>query len=820
MEADGHGGYVLRGTAASVARAQPVPRACVRRLSLAAVLTATLALAGATPALGAESTGAAENLRTSWYPDEPSLTPSLVSGPSFEQAFESHLQGQILAQPLIADNTLLVATENNWVYALDPNSGIPRWQKQFGAPVSATDSRINCPDVSPNIGITSTPVVDAERGIAYFVANQYVPGSNPEGIAWYMHAVELSTGNEVRGFPVEIKGEAENIPGVEFVPEKQLQRPALLLMNGVVYAGFGSHCDSSPYEGWLIGISTSGEMTTMWATSEAAEGAIWQSGGGLISDAPGQILFSTGNGSVERAEAGDEDPPKGPGDKPPAHGFGQSVVRVGIAANGAVEPLDFFSPFNNVELDLTDLDLGSSAPVALPAPYFGTEKVPHLLVQSGKTGYVYLLNRDNLGGMGQGPHGEDAVVQRLGPYGGVWGGAAAWPGDGGYVYLPAVEGGSPRHLLFFKYSVNGTGEPQLSLAGASEEELTFGSGSPIVTSNGTTNGSAIVWDTVCGPLHEHCEGAELVAYGTVPTSEEMAEVLFKAPIGKAAKFTRPDASDGHVYVGNSEGDLFAFSGPSLTASAQSLAFTSSGTGNSVTREVAFTNTGTRLEVSAVHPPSAPFQASGLPAPGTVIAAGQTIPVRITFDAPTLGSFNGSLGLTTQAGETSVTLAGSASEPSSSQQSTQLVPPPAPEQGVLGLLEAAPDAELAGSSLTVGRGGALLVRVHCRSGVRRCTGTITLRTLPSVSSGTHGRKRRAVVTLGMGSFDVGAGKTAKVRLRLTRNGHALLARARVLRARATVVTHDAAGAAHTATTTVAIRNGKTRTLRSATSGAGA
>jgi outer membrane protein assembly factor BamB len=610
---------------------------------------ALFALAGAGAAFG-EVTGAADNLRTGWYPDEPSLTPAQLKNGSFQQVFKSVLKGQIYAQPLSANGTLLVATEDNWVYGLDPNSGAVRWEEQFGTPVESSEEAIACTDLQPHIGITGTPVIDTEHNIAYFVSNRYT-STSPGPIAWYMHAVELSSGKEVANFPVKIEGEAQNLHGVKFEATQELQRPALLMMNGVIYAGFGSHCDKAPYQGWLAGVSTSGRLATMWATG--VQGAsIWQSGGGLISDGPGQILFSTGNG----AGVPGEDPAPGPGNKPPS-GLGESVVRVAVH-EASLTATDFFSPFNNVELDNEDLDVGSSAPIALPSPYFGTPSVPHLLIQSGKTGYVYLLNRDNLGGMGQGPSGTDNVLQRLGPYGGVWDGSAAWPGDGGYVYIPSVERGSDN-LRFFKYGVNKTtGEPMLSLAATSEDSFAFGSGSPIVTSNGTASGTAILWTTWCPSWG--CAGAELVAYNPVPV-EGSTQVLWKTSIGTAAKFSRPDANNGHVYVGNREGDLFGYGAPALTPSTESFGLGTAPVGGRLTGKVTFTSTGTKLKVSAVHSPSAPFEATGLPAVGTVIEPGQVITVKVAFQSSASGSFNGLLGLTTEAGETNIALSGSAGE---------------------------------------------------------------------------------------------------------------------------------------------------------------
>ena len=580
-------------------------------LAVAMIAVAALASAGAGSA-GGEVTGAADNLRTGWYPDEPSLTKTKLGNGTFQQVFKSALKGQIYAQPLTANGMLLVATEENWVYGLDPNSGSVRWEKQFGTPVAYTEKEVECTDIEGPIGITGTPVIDTEHSIAYFVAYQYL-GAKPGPIAWFMHAVELGSGKEVAGFPVKIEGEAQNLPGVVFKAPRQLQRPALLMMNGVVYAGFGSHCDNQPYQGWVVGVSTAGKLETMWATAPNG-GAIWQAGGGLISDGPGQILFTTGNGFAEPGE----EPPPGPGNKPPS-GLGQSVVRVAVQAGGIAKATDFFSPFENAKEDMEDLDLGSSAPIALPSPYFGTKSVPHLLVQSGKNQYVYLLNRDNLGGMGQGPGGTDNVLQRLGPYGGVWDGSAVWPGDGGYVYIPSVELGGDT-LRAFKYETEGE-KPKLSLAAESEDGFRFGSGAPIVTSNGATNGTGIVWITFCA--NSTCKEAKLQAYSAVPT-EARTKPLWEAPIGNATKFSRPDASNGHVYVGNHDGAVFGYGAPALTPSTESLELGVTPVGGQAKGEVTFTNTGTKLKVSAVRSPSPPFEATGLPTVGSSIEPGQVI----------------------------------------------------------------------------------------------------------------------------------------------------------------------------------------------------
>ena len=646
-----------------------------RRWALGLVFAsgAALALLAAGPA-SADVTGAADNLRTGWYPDEPSLTPAVVNGGGFTQAFDRALpgEGQIYAQPLVADGTLLVVSEDDRAFGLDPVTGAIRWEKVFGEPAESKDPEIECEDLSPHIGITGTPVIDTETGVAYFTSNSYVGKKLSSPIAWYMQAVEMSSGKEVAGFPVEIAGAAQNLPGVEFKAPKELQRPALLLMNGVVYAGFGSHCDNTPFQGWVVGVST-GEhrITTMWATASDG-GSIWQSGGGLISDGPGQILFSTGNGPGTGAEAF---PLPGPGSEPPNGRLAEAVVRVAVQGDESLKATDFFSPYNNVLLDGSDLDLGSAAPIALPPEYFGTKKVPDLLLQASKEGDMYLLNRDHLGGVAQGAEGKDADVQTLEKSnGGVWDGAAVWPGDGGYVYVPSVSpggesGGSSGNLHFFKYGVEeATEEPTLSLAATSPETFWFGSGSPIVTSDGTAGGTGVLWITQCP--EQGCGNAELVAYNPVPLGEKSLQVLGKWPIGTANKFSRPDAANGHIYLGNRAGHIFGYSAPQLTPSATSLDLGAAATGVQRSGEVTLTDTGpSSLTVGAVRSPSAPFEATGLPAKGAVIEQGHTITVHVAFRSATPGHFAGSLGLSTAAGETDVALSASAEAPPPAEEPT-------------------------------------------------------------------------------------------------------------------------------------------------------
>ena len=400
------------------------------------------------------------------------------------------VNGQVYAQPLVWHNVLLAVTQTNWIYGLDPVTGARQWARNVAVPWNASD--IPCGAILPKIGITGTPVIDTATGTAYFLAKTYARASSGPAAYW-IHAVDSSTGKERSNFPVRIQGTAQNDPSVTFNPTPQLQRPGLLLMNGVVYAAFGSLCDLSRYQGWIVGVSTSGKIKAMWSAvhSPVTKGAgIWQSGGGIVSDGPRQIIVTTGNGGTPTDVA--------PGNKPPPS-LGEAVVRLEVQPGGQLTPTDFFTPSDAPALDAWDGDLGSGAPMGLPPAYFGTHAYPRLAVQVGKQGYVYLLDLTNLGGKSQGSGGSDLVVNRLGPYDGVWAKPAVWPGNGGYVYIPTTSGGArdvergPGPLNVFKYGLDDARKPTLRLVATSTAAFKFGSSAPVVTSNGAASGSALVW---------------------------------------------------------------------------------------------------------------------------------------------------------------------------------------------------------------------------------------------------------------------------------------------------------------------------------------
>ncbi len=620
----------------------------MRWICAVAVVCALSLLAAAAQASAAEEvfgsslTNSGGDLRTGWYPNESALTPELVGGGTFGRLWTTPVEGQVYAQPLLDAGTLFVATEKNDLYGLNPATGAQDWTRSLGEPWEPGE--IGCGDLAPEVGVTSTPVIDPATNIAYLTYKTYrTKASEPE---WFMDAVSVSTGAQEPGFPVQLTGSAQNAPGQEFHPKTQLQRPGLLLMEGVVYAAFGSDCDEPTWQGWVFGVSTAGAVKARWVADETGEGAgIWQSGAGLTSDGPGTILLSTGNGGAPSTPT--------PGDTPPAN-LGESIVRLDVQPGGSLKAVDFFAPYNATYLDSWDADFASGGVTGLPDEYFGTPSIPHLAVAVGKDGYVYLLNRDNLGGIGQGPSDSDEVVQRVGPYGGVWSRPGVWPGEGGWVYIPTASdgtsaGGSSGNLRVYEYGLSVAGKPTLSLQATSSEAFGFSSGAPIITSDATIPGSALVW--IIWAPNGGGEGAQLRAYDPIPVNGEPV-MLWSAPIGTSAKFATPGVGAERLYVGTRDGHVIAFGSPVtpvLSGSPTSFGTTTIGSSSEKTLTLTATEP---LTLSKLASSSSQFTLGNpsSPLPAT-LTTGQTIQVPITFSPTGSGPIGGMLSATTSTGKT-------------------------------------------------------------------------------------------------------------------------------------------------------------------------
>ena len=608
-----------------------------------------MALALTPAAMATEVTNANDDMRTGWYPDESALSPSVVSSNTFGRLWSASVNGQVYAQPLLstATATLVVATENDKVYGLNPTTGAQNWMNDLGTPWNPGD--VGCGDITPAIGTTATPVIDNSTNTVYLTHKTYASGTSGPA-AWYMDALSISTGKELTGWPVQLSGSADNAPSITFTPTSQQQRPGLLLMNGVIYAGFGSHCDYSPYRGWVFGVSTTTHsIAARWTDNVTQnDGAgIWQSGVGLSSDGSGSILLNTGNGGAPGSPQ--------PGSSVPAT-CGECVIRLNVQPNGSLKPVDFFAPYDAAQLDSFDSDFGSGGVVGLPSQYFGTSSVPHLAIAAGKEGVVYLLNRDNLGGFQQGSGGGDAVVQRIRQGGAVFGRAGVWPGDGGYIYVPTSTGTSGGNLDVYKYGVSGQGAPTFSYVTSATETLGFGSGSPVITSDGTTSGSALIW--IIYANDRTGAGGQLRAYDPVPVSGHLNQ-RFSAPIGTATNYSTPGVADGKLFVGTRDGHVLAFGSPVTTPlSGSSLTFPATVDGQTSQSQTMTLTANEDLTISSIASSSSQFTlGTSTPTWPATLTSGQTISIPVTFAPTQTGPIAGQVDVTTTAGNVSFAVSG-------------------------------------------------------------------------------------------------------------------------------------------------------------------
>lgn len=579
-----------------------------RHTAWAALIAAALAVVVPTmvvapqPAHADLTTVSGDPLRQGWVSNETALTPAAVAG-GLHLRFDTALgsAGQVYAEPLVIGSEVIVATETDWVYAVNRYTGAVIWSTSLGTAEPAT--QVNCTDVTPDLGVTSTPVYDPSTS-TIFVAARTWDGATAASAKWMVHALSLTTGADRTGWPASLGGlPATNAPTLHFDPTHHQQRPGLLLMGGRVFASFASSCDNLPYQGWIASVSTSASPSPLMWTAEAtatdaqpnAEGGIWMSGGGLMSDGAGRIFFSTGNGHcLAKPPAMTDDcfgPPVGPGTGPSSNNnnLGESVARVQVNADGTLTAVDHFSPWNAPVKSSQDGDLGSSGVTALPDNFGNVPGHPHLLVLGSKSGRDYLLDRDSLGGRGQVPGGTDTdtgVVAET-PKGAspVFGHAAIWPGDGGYIYFPGFSFNTSGACASYTcgldaYQVHVTnGVASIVRVGMASTPVGFGTGSPVVSSNGTASGTALVWQVEM-PNTTGETVPELRTYLPVPDSTHHLTMVSHIPLPHAVdKFIVPTIDRGQVFIGTADGHLLAYEACSGTPLAGD--FTGGGTADLV-----------------------------------------------------------------------------------------------------------------------------------------------------------------------------------------------------------------------------------------------
>lgn len=523
-----------------------------RAMFIAGAMLAPVLHAGASQAQTAVTTWHYDNGRTGWNQAETALTQAAVGGQSgarFGLLGTVALDQQVDAQPLVVPNVkvqgdpnagthdvVYVVTEANTIYAIDPTRRTVLLKKSLGTPVPTP---LNCTNNARVVGVTGTPVIDPVKKTLFVIAYALTK----DGPIYRVHALDLATFAE-KVSPTNVEATRTLVDGttLTFNPKYQRQRAALTLVDGKLFAAFTSFCDFSPSRsrGWVIGwdaltlkpasVGAPAAPLTLLANRNAIAPrnffltSIWMSGAGPAADAGGNLYFATGNSAPGGATYDG------------VNNVEQSVVKYAIGS-GAVA--DIFTPFNIADLDTRDQDFGSGG-VMLPPP--SLTALPPLALAAGKSGQMYLMNRNDLGGFT--PGGPDRVLSSQN-IGGCWCAPSYFGGANPYV----VSSGG-RSVKLWQIAAS---PAKLKLAASSPTLPTGQDGGFFTTVSSNKQADPIIW-AVTRPASETDTTVSLYAFAALPAPKSTAlATLFSAPAGQ---WVNPDANanivpvvaNGRVYV--------------------------------------------------------------------------------------------------------------------------------------------------------------------------------------------------------------------------------------------------------------------------------
>ncbi len=502
-----------------------------------------------------------DNSRTGQNVNEIVLTPSNVNSNQFGKLFSVTVTGVVYAQPLYlanvsinggTHNVLYVATEHDMLYAIDADSGAVYWNVSLipagGSTVNSV-SDANCSDLVPEIGITGTPVIDPSTNTIYVVTH-----TKEAGLFFYrLHALDVVTSAEKFGGPVVLT----DVNG-QFDPIQENQRPALLLVNGHVIIAWSSHCDNSPWHGWVMSYSASAlaREAVLNTTPTGNAAGVWMSGDGVAADSAGNLFFATGNGTYDGAANGN---------------YGDSIMKVSPPSGGNFIVADWFTPFNQSSLSAGDHDVGSGGVLLLPDLPAGSAH-QQLLVEMGKEGWIFVVDRNNMGQFCLTCTSQDTqIVQEIpGASVGIWGSPAYW--NDNVYWGGGNDSGGLDSVKAFSFNANNSGLLSTSPTSNTSQAFSFGTGAPVISANGTASG--ILWILDNGSWQSTCCQV-LYAYDAT----NLANMLYNSNQalnsrdvpGGAVKFTAPTIANGKVYVG-SQGVVSAFGVLSTTPTAATPTF--------------------------------------------------------------------------------------------------------------------------------------------------------------------------------------------------------------------------------------------------------
>ncbi len=478
--------------------------------------------------------------RTGQNLNETILTPANVNSTTFGKIRSLPVDGKVDAQPLYLSsqqniaggthNVLYVATEHDSVYAFDADSGTQLWKVSLlGSGETTSDTR-GCDQVVPEIGITSTPVIDRSAGPHGVI---YVVAMSKSGSTYFqrLHALDVTTGAEVFGGPQNIQasftgtGDNSSNGKVIFDPAQYKERTALLLLNGVLYTTWASHCDIRPYTGWIMAFNqtTLAQTSVLNIVPNGSEGAIWMADTGPAVDSAGNIYVLVANGDFGTAMDANGFPSNG--------NFGNAFLK--MSTSGGLAVADYFEMSNQAAENGSDADLGSGGAIVLPDLTDGSGNVRHLAVGAGKDGHIYVVNRD---AMGKFNSSSNNIYQDL--TGVLGNGVFSMPA---YFNNTVYYGAVGDAIKAFKIT---SAKLSTSPSFQSSNSFPYPGSTPSISANGTSN--AIVWAAENGGtavLHAYDASNLHELYNSNQASGGRDQ------FGTGNKFITPMIVNGKVYVG-------------------------------------------------------------------------------------------------------------------------------------------------------------------------------------------------------------------------------------------------------------------------------
>ena len=485
---------------------------------------------------------------------EYALTASSVNTSTFGKLFSCTVDGAVYAQPLwVANltinsgkhNAVFVATQHDSLYAFDADASpcVQLWHANLiDSTHGATSGETTVPsgpnsnkvgsgygDITPEVGVTGTPEIDPSTNTLYVVSKSM----NSGGTFFYqrIHAIDITTGNEKFSGPANIASSI-TFPGtgdggsiVSFNAQQQNQRPGLALVNGVVYVAWASHEDTAPYYGWVVGFNASTLAVTnvLNVSPNVQYGGIWMGGGAPSADGNGNIYLITGNATFDVTNG-----------SAPNNDYGDSFLQL----SGSLSVSSYFTPSDQANDAANDVDFGSGGAAVVLNSTSGTLK--HLVIGGGKDGSLYLLNGDNMGGLG-----DSNAWQHFNIGTGIFATGAFWNGN---FYIAGIHG----PLISYPFN-SSTNLFSTSVASQSSSSYGFPGASPSVSSTGSSNG--IVWaldnTNYCTPQSPGCGPAVLHAYDATNLGTDLwnSSMVSADAAGNAVKFTVPTIANGKVYIG-------------------------------------------------------------------------------------------------------------------------------------------------------------------------------------------------------------------------------------------------------------------------------